>query len=198
MYARLMRGLARRGGLRVFRFFVRPLDPGSTPQSGPDLRCLALADVLGQCRDGELDLREDAVKDAYARGDFCVGAFERDVLAGYCWLAFAPLPHLDGVWAQFRPEVAWLYKSFVRPTYRGRGLAARLYAFPDKECVKRGRRSSVICVESHNSPSIGAAGRAGYAHAGYAAYLRRGRKLVGWSSPRAKAVGVGFFDPDQR
>ena len=198
MHARLMRGLARRAGLRVFRFFVRPLDPRSPLSGGLDVRQLALAEVLAQCPDGELDLREDAVKDAYARGDFCVGTFDGLVLAGYCWLAFAPLPHLDGVWVRFSPEVAWLYKSFVRPPYRGRNLAAGFYRFPDRECAARGRLFSVICVESHNAPSIGAARRGAYSHAGYAAYLRRGRKLVRWYSPGSRCIGVRFFDPDQR
>jgi len=198
MYARLMRGLARRSGLRVFRFFARPLHPEPVARSGFELRHLSLAEVLVQCGDGELDLRESAVRDAYARGDFCAGAFEGHVLAGYCWLAFAPLPHLDGVCVRFRPDVAWLYKSFVRAAYRGRGLAARLYRFPDQKCAALGRRTSVICVESHNGPSIGAARRAGYTHAGYAAYLRRAGRLSGWYSPGTGAMGVRFFDRGHR
>jgi GNAT superfamily N-acetyltransferase len=196
-HAKLARQLFQRAGLRFFRFFSRPLAP--RPGVAPDrmeLRLLQKADVLALCGDPELELRVEGVSAAYARGDLCVGAFDGAKAVGYCWLAFAPLPHLDHVWVRFDRTVAWTYKSLVRLAYRGRGVAPALYRFADDECRERECSRSVICVESHNSPSVRAAVRAGYAPAGYAGYVLRGRRLLHWSSPAVQRLRVAFFLPD--
>ena len=196
LHAKLARQLSLRAGLRFFRLFSRPLAPRrSEPLAGVEVRLLSLRDVLDLCRDPQLDLRHDAVAAAYTRGDVCVAAFEADTVAGYCWFAFAPLPHLDGVWVRFAGSVAWVYKSLVRPSHRGRGIAPALYRLADDACLERGRSYSLICVESHNRPSVRAALRAGYAPAGYAGYLLRGSRLVTWSSAAAKGQGVSLFLP---
>lgn len=196
IYAKVAGRLARHAGLRLFRLFSRPLEP--RPRAAPTglgLRLLSQRDVLDLCRDPELDLRHDAVAAADARGDLCVAAFDGDTLAGYCWFAFAPLPHLDGVWVRFGSSVAWVYKSLVKPSHRGRGIAPALYRFADIECRERGRGYSVICVESHNRRSVRAALRSGYAPSGYGSYMLRGPRLLQWSSPAAQAHGVSFFLP---
>jgi GNAT superfamily N-acetyltransferase len=197
LHARLAGGLRRHAGLRVFRMFSRPLEsePLRALPEGVALRLLREREVLELCRDAELDLRQEGVAAAYARGDLCVGAFDAEMVAGYCWFAFAPLAHLDGVWVEFGRRVAWTYKSLVRPARRGRGIAPALYRFGDAACLERGRGTSVICVESHNRPSLRAALKAGYAPAGYAGYLLRGSRLVTWSSAAAKDRGVSFFLP---
>lgn len=164
-------------------------------QPGLALRLMAEREVLSLCQDERLDLHAPAVQTAYARGDVCVASFDGESIVGYCWLAFAPVHHLDGVWVQFDRTVAWTYKSLVRPSHRGRGIAPALYRLADDACLERGRSYSVICVESHNHPSVRAALRAGYAPAGYAGYLLRGSRLLTWSSAAAKGQGVSFFLP---
>jgi GNAT superfamily N-acetyltransferase len=198
MYSRLMRALSRSFGLRVFRLLCRDLkaDAGYAVGSGGiDLRQLAESDVLLLCSDADLDLRPESVRAAYARGDLCIAALDGGRLVGYCWLAFEPLPHLDGVWVGFGPDVAWTYKSLVRSSHRGRGIARLLYRYADERCRERGRSASIICVESHNSPSIAAARRAGYEDDGWSAYLARNSGLRAWLSPRARRRGVAFFRP---
>ena len=192
-----MRALSRRAGLRVFRFFVRDVQKGKAEvaPAGIQLRLLWERDAVALCEDRELDLREDAVRNAYGRGDVCVGAFHDGAIAGYCWLAFAPVHHLDGVWVEFDRSMVWTYKSLVRPAYRGRKIAAALYRFGDAAAVQRGRSASVICVESHNRPSVGAALSAGYRGAGYAGYIVRPTGVRYWLSPAAKGHGIGFTMP---
>ena len=187
-----MAALARHAGLRVFRLFSRRLAQAAPADAR--LRLLGAAEVLALCGDAELDLASDKVGAAFARGDLCAAAFDADRLAGYAWYAFAPLPHLDGAWVEFAADAAWIYKSYVRPQYRGRGIAGHLYRFGDRAGLERGRQVSLICVESHNRPSVGAALASGYAGAGWAGYLR-GPRLRAWSSPRAAGHGVRFFDP---
>lgn len=196
IHARLAGPLSRYAGLRLFRLYSRSLDGNAAePPANVRLQPLTEREVLDLSDDTELDLRQESVTAAYARGDLCLGAFEGNLLASYCWLAFAPLPHLDGVWVRFDGLVAWPYKSFVRAARRGRGIAPALYRLADAPCRERGRRHSVICVESHNRSSIAAARRAGYAPAGYGAYVLRGSHLLPWSSPGATHHGVSFFLP---
>jgi GNAT superfamily N-acetyltransferase len=132
---------------------------------------------------------------AFARGDLCAGAYEADELVGYCWFAFAPSPHLDGVWVDFHEEGVWTYKSLVLPSHRGRGIAPALYRFTDGLCIERRRKFSISCIETHNRSSISAILRSGYTPAGYAAYLRRGSTLMPWISPDARGMAVRFYVP---
>jgi len=197
--AKVMSRLVRHAGFRLFRFFARPLNPDAAPPSPPtaSIRLLPEADVVALCADPELDLRQDSVQAAFQRGDLCIGAFDGSAIAGYCWLAFAPLPHLDGVFVEFAGDIVWTYKSLVRHSHRGRGIASALYRHADGICLERSRSRSLICVESHNVPSIAAALRAGYENAGSAAYVRRGPFFADWySAGLVQRLGLSFFVPD--
>ena len=194
-YAAVMSRLARHAGLRVFRVFGRRLEPQARVAGrGLDYRLLSKRDLLPLCADASLDLSPSKVRAAYGRGDLCVGAFERGVLAGYCWFALAAAPHLDRAWLEFPPHVVYTYKSYVRPAFRGRGIAAAMYRVADGLFLGRGRTHAVICVESHNWPSIAAARRSAFAAAGYAAYVG-GARLRAWCSRAAAAYGLRFFVP---
>jgi GNAT superfamily N-acetyltransferase len=196
MLGAVMRRLARHVGLRWFRFFERSLDQIASHdlrQEGLQLRFMPPGEIGALWRDRELEVREEMARAASERGDLCVAAYDGPVIAGYCWHAFAPVPHLDGVWVRFARHVAWPYKSFVRPAYRGRGIAQRLYRFADAAGIDRGRSTSVICVEAHNAPSVAAALRAGYRDAGAAGYLRRGSLFRDWYSAPVRRLGVSFY-----
>ena len=159
---------------------------------------LAEHDVLPLCGRAELELAAEKVAAAFARGDLCAGAYASGELVGYCWFAFQPAPHLDGVWADFHPQAVWIYKSLVLPSHRGRGIAPALYRFTDAPCIERGRTFSICCIESHNRPSIAAIRGAGYDAAGYAGYLLRGTKLLPFTSPAAREMAIRFFIPGSR
>lgn len=166
--------------------------------NGIEFRLLDEDQIRRHGSDPEFDLSAARMKAARARGDVCVAATHRGGLAGYCWFAFEPLPHLDGVWVRFPQDALWVYKSFVRPAYRGLGIASRLYDFAESVGPERGRDCSLICVESHNSPSISAARRAGYGDSGRAGYMRLGGTFRDWYSDSIRSRGVGFFVPAVR
>ncbi len=197
LHGRIARALARHAGVRIFRFFGRLLDAGRSPPAahGVQLRMLELPEVMAHCAEPDLDLAAERVREAYTRGDLCAGAFDGGRLAGYCWFAFAPVPHLDGVWADFAPDAVWIYKSLVRPSHRGRRLAPALYGFADLLGTERARRRSLICVETHNAPSISAAARSGHTAAGSAAYRLRNGVVSAWYSPEAQRQALRFYVP---
>jgi ribosomal protein S18 acetylase RimI-like enzyme len=191
-----MSRLARHAGLRVFRIFGRRLEAQArVARGGLDYRLLSKRDVLPLCADASLDLSPSKVRAAYGRGDLCVGVFDRAELAGYCWFALAAAPHMDRAWLEFPPDVVYTYKSYVRPAFRGRGIAAAMYRVADGLFLERDRTRAVICVESHNWSSIAAAKRSGFAGAGYAAYVG-GARLRAWSSRTAAGYGLRFFVPE--
>jgi GNAT superfamily N-acetyltransferase len=197
VHGHLARALARRAGLRVFRFFRRTLDP-AIPASVPpglDLRVLWEPDLAPLCRRAELDLKPEKVAEAFARGDLCAGIYDAAALVGYCWFGFAPVFHLDGVWVDFHRQGVWMYKSLVLPSHRGRGIAPALYRFTDRLCVERGRSFSISCIESHNRPSIAAIRRSGYEPAGYGGYFWRGKTVFPFMSPAARKMAIRFFIP---
>lgn len=197
LHGRIARALARRAGVRIFRLFGRALRAaGPVPaREGLHLRVLEMPAVNALAADPELDLAAERVNEAYARGDACAAAFKGGELAGYCWFAFSPLPHLDGVWVDFAPDVVWIYKSFVRPAHRGKGVAPALYGFADILGPGRGRGSALICVETHNGASIAAARRSGHASAGSAAYRVRQGSVSAWYSPEARRRALRFYLP---
>jgi GNAT superfamily N-acetyltransferase len=196
IFERIMHRLARHAGLRVFRVLGRALETAARAAPGRlDCRFLGEREVLALCADASLDLAPRKVEAAYARGDLCAGAFEDGALAGYCWFALSAAPQMDGTWLEFRPDVVYTYKSYVRPAYRGRGIAAALYCFADAHFLERGRTHAVICIESHNRPSIAAALRSGFSGSGYAAYAVHAR-LRAWCSRAAAAFGLRFYLPE--
>ena len=196
LYVRLMSRLGRQAGVRVFRIFGRRLRAWAGPAAPRvDCRLLPEREVLALCADPVLDLVPSKVQAAYRRGDLCVGAFEDGEFAGYCWFALSPAPQMDGAWLEFPDHVVYTYKSYVCPAFRGRGIAAALYGFADTQFLERGRTHAVLCVESHNRPSIAAARRSGFAEAGYAAYLA-GARLRAWHSRAAAGYGLRFFVPE--
>ena len=195
-YVRVMSRLGRHTGLRVFRVFGRRLRTRvAAPAPRVDCRLLKEREVLALCADPTLDLLPAKVQAAYARGDLCVAAYQDGVFAGYCWFALSPAPHMDGAWLEFPDHVVYTYKSYVRPAFRGHGVAPALYRFADALFLQQGRTHAVLCVETHNQPSIAAARRSGFADAGYAAYLG-GARLRAWRSRAAAGYGLRFFVPE--
>ena len=200
VHARLMGALARHCKLRVFRIFRRVLGCGRLGEGGAALqyRLMREEELLAFCAEPALDLPAPKVRESYARGDLCVGALEGPNLVGYCWFAFSAAPLLDGVWIDFPAHLVYTYKSYVRPGFRGRGIAARLYCFPDTIVQERGRTAAFITVESHNRPSISAAKRSGFASAGTAGYLIRDEQILSWRSSLARRSAIRLRVPEFR
>jgi ribosomal protein S18 acetylase RimI-like enzyme len=196
LYAGLMRRFARHARVRMFRIFVRRLGLAGGARAPLPLDCRSLRpeDALALCADPSLQLGEAKVRAAYGRGERCVAAFDGARLAGYCWFATAAAPHMDRAWLEFPPALVYTYKCYVRPAYRGRGVAAAMYCAADAVFLQRGCSEALMCAESHNWPSFAAAARAGFEPAGYAAYAD-GARLRVWRSPAAARRGLRFYLP---
>ena len=183
-------------GLHVLRVLAMPPAGGAPERPGAGLRFAALSEdqALAWAADPELDLNPERVRAAYARGDVCVGVRDGDTPAGYIWYAYGPTPHLAGVWVECGPRARYSYKSYVRPSHRGRGIAAELYRQAYKICPQRGRDLSLLAIDLDNRSSLRASLRAGRRVVGYAGFLLLfGRVLATFRSPGAKKAGFRFF-----
>lgn len=197
LHRALSRALYRLGSARLFRFYSRSSAEAvpSKAGGGADLKWLSEKELHGLSANAELDLTPEKIGMACARGDLCAAAYVNERLAGYCWFSTAPLPHMDGVWVEYSPQVLWIYKSFVLPAYRGRGIAPALYGLASDLARGRDCTASLICVESHNAASVAAARRAAHLPAGMAAYRVTDASVAAWYGGALRAYGVRFYRP---
>ena len=157
--------------------------------------------------DAKADLRHFApplllsaakAREGFARGEVCIGAFHERSLVGYVWFAHQRAPHLDGVWMAFDSRAVYIYRAFVLPSYRGRGIAPALYGAGDPLFRSQGRGSALLCIGLGHAASFAAARRSGARTVGYGAYFRAGRVLLQLRTPGAVRAGYRFYLPPER
>jgi ribosomal protein S18 acetylase RimI-like enzyme len=193
-----MRRVGRLAGLHVYRVMVRELVAGDAPLAVPgiELRLMKPLELLPYCADPELELDEQTVRDAQARGEGCIAALQGASLAGYLWFAFGPAPHTRGAWAEFPAGTAYLFRTYVLPAFRARGIATALFRRADAAFLPAPSRRALACVELHNHPSSAALRAAGFRSAGTLATLQppvgHGGRLLQWRSAGAARAGFRF------
>lgn len=188
--------LLRRLGIHAWQIFTRPLSSeGSRAPTGLELRVIAPQDALSAFADRALEMDARKAAEGFARGEICVGAFDGPRLAGYAWFAQQPAPHSAGIWMGFDSRAIYVYRAFVNPRYRGRGIAPALYAFADPLFLKAGKTFAVLCIEATNSASLTAARRAGGQRVGHAVYWHRGSRFRFWRTRGVGPSGFRFYMP---
>lgn len=191
----LMPWLRSKLGFHLLRVLVRPLD-GLPPVKvkHPHLRYAVLpqAEILEWCKDPELDLDATRVRAACERGDICVGVSEYGQPVGYVWFAFDTAPHIHGVWVQFRRFARYFYKSFIRPSHRGRQISPELYRRAAELCPRRGRSMDVLVIDVDNARSMGASRSAGHVCIGYAGFISLFGRLLPFRTPGTARFGFAL------
>lgn len=193
--SRILSSLQRRLGVYVCHVLVRPWSEASAvPGRNSGLRFAVLADaqVLAWCKDPALELDRRQAASALRRGDVCIGVSENGFPVGYVWYAYRAAPHTDKLWVEFQRGLGYAYKAFIRPDYRGRGIAAELYARGAELCPKKTTHSGVSFIALGNDPSLRAAERAGWRRVGYAGYASFFRGALPFSTAGAKRFGFRF------
>jgi GNAT superfamily N-acetyltransferase len=199
LLTRLLRRLEWRHGVHLVRILGRTISGSSDvpAPTGLTVRVVREDEMLAHCADEALGLTPSWVRDAFARGDACAAAFDGEVLAGYVWSTFEAAPDVDGIWVRVGGDSAYRYKAFVRPDYRGRGIAPALYHHLDAAAIRHGRRTSIGFIALHNTASLAAAQTSGSRCLGHVAYCRLGGRLIAFHSPAATRAGLRFFLPSK-
>jgi hypothetical protein len=190
-------------GLHVVRITCRPLTNLAGPawQKKTPITYRLLADrrqLLPHCADPNLKLSPNFVREALARGDLCVAAFDCGRLVAYYWMAFGPTPHIDGVWVDCDKTAIYGYKQFVLSQYRGKRIAAALATYGDSWFKRRGRSHAVSFIDLDNQASWHASLRAGSRALGYAGYLKIFGMFLSFRTAGARKIGFRFHGPTEQ
>ena len=188
----LMHHAARRGGLHVFGVYYRKLGAAAARALVPEIwpaAGWAETELLSLCADPELELRESMA----CSGATCIGAFSGDALAGYAWFAYDDAPHVNGVRVRVPGQAIYRFKTFVRPAWRGRGIAPFLYGAADELVARPGRGYVVNCIALQNAPSIAASLRSGDAPLGHLGYWQAGKRFLAMHSRGVEDFGLKFY-----
>ena len=126
---------------------ARALEDAPPPApEGVAIRRLQRQEDLRHFAQPHIRLGEAKARAGFARGEICIGAFAGSSLVGYAWFACDPAPLRDGLWMMYDPGVVYIYRAFVHPAYRGRGIAPALYRHADPLFLSQGRRTALLCM----------------------------------------------------
>lgn len=188
--------LSRHGGIYLSRVVVRPLVAFEAAPAAGEIRCRLTKEreLLCWCVDPALELTEKQVRDACARGDLCIGAYDGGRLIGYEWLGFGPTPHVGRLWVHFRPGDCYMYKKFVLPAHRGHGIAALLDAKADEIAALHERERIVCFIDVQNAASWRSAKRRLCWVAGYIGYVALFGLSIPFRTGGTMREGFRYFD----
>lgn len=199
MNTRLSTYLKRHFGIHTFQVMARPLgrsDQAARPALGLSYRLLDRSEIEACCSQPDLHMSPAFIRDAAARKDACVGAFDGGEMAACAWIAFTSAPCADDVWVCFDERACFLYRIFVRDAWRGRGLEAALRLVADDLCLWAGKRFAISFVDARNEQDIAQVAQTGaqtIAQAGFVEPIR-----MNWKMRKGGADGLEFrfFHPE--
>lgn len=138
------------------------------PVDGFEFQFLTADQVRAYSQDPSLDLGVGMVAEVERGESLCFAALDGEKLAAYGWYALyrAQPRHCFGVGLELPDDVAYMFKGFTHPTYRGRRLHAAAMALALSELVHRGVRALISTVEWTNEASLRSCDRLGYQRLG--------------------------------
>jgi hypothetical protein len=198
LLARLTARLQTLLGVQVFRVNLRPmprrpLEP--VPPEGIRLCALRLEQLLEAAADPELGLDPDFIRAALERGDVAFGAYEGNRLIGYNWRAANAVPFLQNVWVKIGHRYHYAYKSFVRPSYRGRRIHTAITRLADRYSMERGCVGEIGIVNIANLASLGAAKSLGRRKVGYAGCVTLFGHCASFRTRGVRELGIELYRP---
>ena len=159
-----------------------------------EFRFLRAEEVRRFAEDPANDLSPEFADRAAAGRDLCFAALADEGLAAYAWYApesVEPL-HTLGVPMAYPRDVAYLYKTFTLPAYRGAHLNAMAMALARERLSEHGITKIVALVDWTNTASLRSCARIGYVRLGRLWVIRLGTRTLVFAPRRAKRLGIQF------
>ena len=160
----MIRWLADRVAKRLLYFQVDNLvcfDVDRLPESPPiepglSFRFLTPVELRTCSADPANDIDPWLVDRAAAGQELCFGVFVHERLAGYGWCTFGSIDprHCAGVAMSCPAHVAYTYKGFTHPEFRGKRLNGLRVLLAAKQLASRGINKIVALVDWTNGPSM--------------------------------------------
>ena len=197
--------LANRIGRRLLKLkivHVVWLDVGDVAVSAasyPDFtfRFLSAGEVASFADDPDYDLEPEMADRAADGRNSCFAALDGDRLAAYGWYArdWIEPEHCDGFGLQMPPDVAYMYKGFTHPDYRGKRLHGAVMGFALRDFAADGVQSLISTVDWTNDASLKSCARLGYRRLGLLARARALGRAWWHASRKARERGVEIVPP---
>ncbi len=109
-----------------------------------------------------IDENPEDIDQAIAAGIEAVGALSGESIVSYLWISPFP-PALNGkLKLEFDEQLAYFYKAFTLPEFRGLGLMPAVLGAALETCASRGYRGAIACIDIMNRPSWKAFRSAGF------------------------------------
>ena len=189
--------------LGIYIHIVRThlLDPNARfPELPPniELRKISTEEVQTASLDAEMQLDREFVDSALERGDIPFGAFDSDLLVSYVWRTRTTAPHTRLLSIRVDQPYCYAYKSYTRPSHRGKHISPAVHLFSDIGMREYGyeRRAGFVAIENTASLSMGK-----YMNStviGYAGYLYWFGKFFFFRSTAVKDIGFEFLENTRR
>lgn len=175
------------------------LDGGSRPVVPPsgggfEYRFLESEEVRRFADDPLNDLGPEFAERVADGRDVCFAALAGEELVAYCWYALdsVEMRHTLSVPLSYPSDVAYMYKAYTRPPYRGgrrQGTAASLAL---QQLGERGITKLVALVDWTNTASLRAFEHRGFVRLGQLWVLRLPTGAIVIAPRQAKARGIRF------
>jgi len=191
----LLLGLRKYAGIEVCRVFARDCVPSPSPIDGPDginLRVANSGELLHAAEDPELELDDQFVLEAQARGDMAFAAFDGDNLVSYTWRAFSRAPYVGDLWVKVAPPYHYAYKALTKRSHRGRRILPALARLADSRCAQHGYTGLVLYVDISNPASLNAEKFLGSRAVGYAGHVNWLGHRIPFRTPSVARIGFAF------
>jgi hypothetical protein len=165
-----------------------PIEPGLS------FRFLTVEELRACSAEPANDIDHWLVERAAAGHELCFGVFVNERLAGYGWCTFGSIDprHTEGVAMSCPPHVAYTYKGFTHPEFRGKRLNGLRVLLAAKQLATRGIEKIVALVDWTNGPSMRSCLDTGGAVLGRLVTIGLGRYRWTFSPKAARAIGIEF------
>lgn len=163
-------------------------------------RLLSASDARALADDPANDIPGTMADRLHGDRDFCLAAFSADRLASYAWFAVGsieaehhrgPQPK-SGVAVSFPSTVAFMYKGFTHPDFRGRKLYGAVVGHGLVGLKSCGVQSVLSTMDWTNTPARLALGRIGFEELGFCWRWGWGDWMHTWAPRAARRRGASF------
>ncbi|MEM7101273.1 MAG: hypothetical protein AAF541_23640 [Pseudomonadota bacterium] len=163
------RRIKRLCGIHVYLVNSRPLARLEQTElaSGHEVRRVIPEDTQSIIQVPELGLDEVFLKQAFERGDVCIGYFVEGQLVSYFWCGFNQVPAEAGLVAEMGDGYSYAYKAQTLKDFRGQRLQEVLTHHNDHLLLENGLEQNIEYIDFANLPQRSASARYGNRTVGY-------------------------------
>jgi hypothetical protein len=157
-------------------------------------RFLTSVEIASFGADPVNELAADFASRPTAGLDYCFGVVDQERLAAYSWYALRSIEgeHHVGVPMSFPANMAYMYKAFTHPDYRGKALYGIGVTKALEALASRGVTRLLTSINRVNFASRTGCRKVGFESLGNLWTLGTGPRRIAWTPRAARQLGIQF------